>query len=370
MPRRTQVSKFDRAALRTLAAERLLIEAIPEITERKVLCTTLGRAQFAAELAATYPDAQVHCHFFDIFLADESREISGAGQGRGGGSGNLVIECAADFPAGEFDLVAIPVTTSGDAELTRDLLQSGHQALCRGGRMLASTWNREDQWLHSELKKLFPKVTRRAGERGVLYLATRTEPLKKVKQFESEFAFRDQGRLIKAVSRPGVFSHRSLDAGSRALLNTMQVEPGFQVLDLGCGSGVVGLAAAFRAPAVEVVAVDSHARAVQCTQRGAELNGLTSVATLLNADGDSGRPGRFDLVVGNPPYFSDFRIAEIFLQAALKALKPRGTVLMVTKNSTWYEQRVGDLFDDVQMHRHKSYMVAEGRQRTRGRSTG
>lgn len=357
MARRTKLSKTDRVALRTLAAERLLIEAIPEIHERQILCTTLGRAQFAAEIAAAYPDARVCCHFLDIFLADESRAMHGAG------GGNLSMVCAADFPDAEFDLVAIPVSTAGDAELTRDLLQAGHQALPQGGRMLASTWNRDDQWLHGEMRKLFPKVTRRATDRGVLYLATKTAPLKKVKVFTSEFAFRDHGRLIKAVSRPGVFSHRSIDAGARALLNTMVVEDGFHVLDIGCGSGVVGLAAAFRAEGVTVVGVDSNARAVQCTQQGAVLNALTNVTTCLNADGDCGEAGTFDLVLGNPPYFSDFRIAEIFLQAACRALKPRGRVLMVSMNSTWYEQRFGELFDDVRMHAHKAYVVAEGRQR-------
>ena len=51
---------------------------------------------------------------------------------------------------------------------------------------------------------------------GAVYVATKTEPLKKIKNFECEFAFRDRGRLIRAVSRPGVFSHRSIDAGCEA----------------------------------------------------------------------------------------------------------------------------------------------------------
>src|SRR5207302_6985060 len=140
--------------------------------------------------------------------------------------------------------------------------------LIDGGRLLAATSSCDDQWLHGEMRKLFDKVTRRPLEEGVLYLAAKTAPLKKRKNFECEFAFRDQGRLIKAVSRPGVFSHRSLDAGARALVNTMTVRPGDHVLDLGCGSGVVALAAAARAENVAVVAVDSHARAIECTARG------------------------------------------------------------------------------------------------------
>ena len=86
----------------------------------------------------------------------------------------------------------------------------------------------------------------------MLYIGTKTKHLKKVKDFSCEFAFRDAGRLIRAYSRPGVFSHRRVDVGARHLMNEMQIEPGARVLDIGCGSGTVALAAAFRADGVQV----------------------------------------------------------------------------------------------------------------------
>lgn len=350
---------------RAIAAEQLLIDIISELSGSRVLCTSLGRGQLAAAIAAQRAGAcrpdespRVVCHFLDIYLADQAREFLGAGQG------GVEVRCAADFHNEEFDLVAIPVHERGDAELTRDILQAGHLALALGGRLAASTRNREDQWLQTELKKLFPKVTRRVVDQGTIYLATKTAPLKKVKDFTCEFAFRDRERLIHAVSRPGVFSHRSLDGGARALLNAMEIQPGDRVLDIGCGSGAVALAAALRAENVAVVAVDSHARSVECTERGAALNGLTNVSTLLNAEGECGMPGTFDIALGNPPYYSDFRIAEIFLQAARRALKPRGRVLMVTKHAGWFEERMGTLFEDVQCVPQKAYTVVQARKTT------
>lgn len=344
--------------LRTPVAEQLLIDEIPAIGERKILCMSLGRGQFAATMAAEHADAQVTCHFLDIYLADEARHFAGAGEG------GAKIVCAADFPDEEFDLLAIPVDPRGDAELTRDLLQAGHQRLSLGGRMISATSLRDDQWLHEELRKLFPKVTRRPSKSGVLYLATKTGPLKKVKNFECEFAFRDGERLIRAISRPGVFSHRSLDTGARMLMNTMTVRDGNRVLDIGCGCGAVSLAAAFRAKEVTVVALDSHARAIECTQRNASLNNLNNITAVLNADGDCGETGTFDLAVGNPPYYSDFRIAEIFLQAAAKALKPGGQVLIVTKAREWLDQRFPQLFDVVEVLPQKGhFLVFSGKNR-------
>jgi 16S rRNA (guanine1207-N2)-methyltransferase len=357
-------------ALRTPAAEQLLIEEISSISESRILCTSLGRGQFAQVAGSYLPDAGIVCHFFDSYLAQQAAEhCKVAGMLRmssanvAGALGNLEIICAADFPPGPFDLVAIPVDPRGESELARDLLQAGHERLAIGGRLISSTSSADDQWLHDEMRKLFEKVTRRPSDSGVVYLATKTAPLKKHKSFDCEFAFRDQGRLIRAFSRPGVFSHRSLDAGARALINTMVVREGDRVLDLGCGSGAVALAAAFRASSVTVVAVDSHTRAVECTVQGATLNELTNVTALLDHAGHAHEPGTYDLVLGNPPYYSDYEIAEIFLQGARRALKPGGRVLMVAKAIMWYKTRMPELFDFVEVHLHKQYTVVGATQR-------
>ena len=134
----------------------------------------------------------------------------------------------------------------------------------------------------------------------------------KMKDYSCEFAFRDRGRLIRALSRPGVFSHRHIDPGARHLIDAMEIGPGDRVLDIGCGAGTVSLAAAFRAEGVQVHAVDSNVRAIECTRIGAEFNGLANVTAELNAVGNFAGAGSFDLALANPPYYSGFRIARAF----------------------------------------------------------
>src|SRR5260370_1073488 len=146
---------------RTPAAEQLLIEEIPSIVAGRILCTSLGRGQFAQVAAGYLPGAEVVCHFLDTYLAAQAVEHCGAGEGR------PQIVCAADFPEGLFDLVAIPVDPRGEAELTRDLLQAGHERLKLGGQLLSATSAADDQWLHGELRKLLEKVTRVPMESGV-----------------------------------------------------------------------------------------------------------------------------------------------------------------------------------------------------------
>jgi 16S rRNA G1207 methylase RsmC len=353
------------APLAPRASEQILIDALGEVPPGRILCTTLGRAQFATTAAARAAESSstaraaagsiVSCSFLDLYALEQTRSQIAAGPT------NLRLECAADFPEGPFDAVVFPIATSGEAELVRDWLQSGHVRLRDGGTMLVATDNSVDTWLHGEMRKLFPKVTRRPLEDGTLYKAIKTGPLKKLKRFECQFAFRDEGRLIQAISRPGVFSHRQVDGGARALLRAAVIQPGQQILELGCGSGVVSLAIALRAPDVQVLAVDSNPRAVECTKRGAELNGISNVEVRLNtaeSQVDHAIPAaRFDLVLANPPYYSNFRIAEIFAQCAARALKPSGTALFVTKRTDWYTENLPRWFAHVSTEPIGNYAV-------------
>jgi 16S rRNA (guanine1207-N2)-methyltransferase len=333
--------------------ESLLIDAVSEMSARRILCTSPGLAQFAARAASSLPDAIVHCTYLDLYRAKLASEYWREGPA------NLRIECDSDLATGEADFVAMPLSASGDAELTRDFLQSGHERLVLGGKMYVATNNPDDTWLNDELRKNFRKLERRPASTGVLYAATRTEPLKKHKNFACEFAFRDRGGLIRAYSRPGVFTHRHIDPGARRLIDAMQIEPGARVLDIGCGAGTVALAAACRADGVTVHAVDSNARAVECTRRGAELNGFTNLTVELNADGNYQGAGQFDLALANPPYYANFRIARHFLTAGRQALRRGGTILLVTKQPQWYQQHMSEWFDEVNISQYKGYHLLQ-----------
>jgi 16S rRNA (guanine1207-N2)-methyltransferase len=118
---------------------------------------------------------------------------------------------------------------------------------------------------------------------------------------------------------------------------------------------------AFRAPGVCVLAVDSNSRAVECTQRGAELNGLSNLDVRLStAESHLGidiAAQAFDLVLANPPYYSNFRIAEIFAACAARALKPSGTALFVSKRTDWYVDQLPHWFAEVSLEPLGNYAI-------------
>jgi 16S rRNA (guanine1207-N2)-methyltransferase len=342
------------AGVRPYTQESLLIDAVPEMAGRRLVCTSAGLAQLAVKAARAWPDTAVVCWYLDLYRARLAKDHWGELPQ------NLQIDCAADLADGEADVVAFPFSPGGEAELTREVIQAGHQNLRIDGRMFAAIENRHDSWLGEQLRRVFRKLERRDMATGVLYVGTKTEPLKKIKNYACEFAFRDRGRLIRACSRPGVFSHRHIDPGARHLINTMQIDRGMRVLDIGCGAGVVALASACRAEGVQVHAVDSNARAIECTQRGAALNGLANLTTELNADGKYAGAGQYDVALANPPYYAGFRIARHFLTAARDALRPGGRLLVVTKQPNWYDEHMIECYDDVAISECKGYYLVQG----------
>ena len=76
---------------------------------------------------------------------------------------------------------------------------------------------------------------------------------------------------------------------------------------------------------------------------------------------DNGIPARmdgtFDIFVGNPPYYSDYRIADVFLETAKRALKPGGACYTVCKNAAGLEPVQKQHFPEVETKMRRNYAV-------------
>jgi 16S rRNA (guanine1207-N2)-methyltransferase len=338
-------------------AEQMLLDMLPELRGPRILCTTAGRGQLAVALADQDPASQVVCPLLEHHLWKDCTQLAGKSRK------NLRFVCTSDLPEGEFDVVAMPTHSKGEAELTQELLQQAFERVAPGGLMVVSTDNEKDQWLREQLREYAKPVTRRDVPDGIVYLLRKSALLKKRKKFEAEVVFRDGEHLLRTITRPGVFAHRKIDPGCRQLLNAMVITPGMRVLDLGCGSGAISLAAAAREPSAVVHAVDGNARAVQCVERSAALNKLTNITTELTSAFELGKRPPFDIAVVNPPYFGQFDIAARMLEMASEALKPGGEVLVVHKHPDWYEEHFPKWFTRVEHLVSKDYRLARGRRR-------
>lgn len=344
-------------------SDRLLAELSTELRGPRVLVLLMHGTTLASALRESRPDLNFTFftteHFFfrtlQAFHPDAVLKPD-----------RVNFVCQADLPEQEFDEVIFPTLSGDSSELAQDLIQAAHRRLRSGGQLLVSTNNPKDRWVQSHLRSLFSKVDVQKHKQGTVCVANKSGPLRKEKGFRARFAFRQGERLAFVESRPGVFCHRRVDGGGRALIRSLALlresgsQPEFEpqrIVEMGCGSGAVSVAAAIEYPNAKILAVDSDARAVECTQRSAELNEITSIATLLTSDGVLPEPGTWDLLLGNPPYYSDYRISELFLQAARTGLREGGRIHIVTKLIEWHQARMEQLFADVTQNVISEYTV-------------
>ncbi|MEQ1828613.1 MAG: methyltransferase [Pirellula sp.] len=273
---------------------------------------------------------------------------------------NLEIQCTADLVGDDFAMAILPLSFSGEEELARDILQQMYCALAIEGCLIVSVDNPNDKWVHEQLKGYEKSVKVRKFSDSIVYLIEKSKQLKKRKDYSCELAFRDCDEMIRFVTRPGVFSHRQLDNGARQLLDAVDVFPGARLLEIGTGCGSVALGLAKRDPSAQLHAVDSNARALDCLARGIKLNGISNITMELNHTGIYGEPGQYDMVLANPPYFGDFRIAEKFLEAAQRSLRQGGRLVLVSKQPKWYQENMDRWFIDCEVFPSRRYHIASG----------
>jgi 16S rRNA G1207 methylase RsmC len=334
-------------------AEARLIEVAAALPGNRVLSTTIGRAQAAEQAASQRSGGEVTCWLLDSYQAAAVRRQLGD-------QSAVQICCQADAPQVAVDLGLVPLPSNGEVELARDQLQSVYHQLELGGRLVASVDNPKDQWLHEQLKMLDRSVKVQRFNDATVYTIQKRQPLKRLKDFSCELAFRDQDRLIHLQTRPGVFSHRRLDNGARQLLDAVEVFPEARILDIGCGSGAVALGLAARDQTARIYAIDSHTRAVACTQWGAERNGLSNVGVELSHDGELAFGQPFDMALANPPYYADFRIAHRMIEIACRHLRPGGRLVLVTKQPSWYSEHLPQWLEEVDVFPSRRYHIASG----------
>lgn len=337
------------------AAERLLVEALPQKAPPTLLCGFDSEGAVALAAARLWPaGTRITWWHFDAYVTEKVRRTLAQNEV------TVDLRCAPDLPGvaipgeppppedeGPFDLVALPFPQGQEAQLGRELIEEAHAALKPGGRLLAATDDRRGEWLNRVLRDVFGNSTVvHDGRRlGVCFGAKRTRPRAEVRDHRHPITARLRGRELRFEGRPGTFGYARLDAGTRALAEGVEVRPGDAALDLGCGYGVLGIAVAPECSRVTLV--DSNARAVALAARNAAANGAHAAEVLLRADLEDLGVGGYDLVLMNPPYYSNWRIARSFIGTAASVLRPGGRLWLVAKAADQHAALVGERFHQV-----------------------
>lgn len=160
---------------------------------------------------------------------------------------------------------------------------------------------------------------------------------------------------LRLSTLPGVFALGKLDEGTRLLLETAPIPSGGRVLDLGCGCGVIGLAAALGGAAwVDLVDVDLYALAAarrnleRCQVANAAVSAGDGLLPLQPALANS---SRYDLILSNPPFHSgqgvDYGMTHAFIDLSRQALAPGGELWLVANRFIPYRRQLEAAFRRV-----------------------
>lgn len=157
---------------------------------------------------------------------------------------------------------------------------------------------------------------------------------------------------LKIIGLPGVFSRDSLDIGSRVLLQAMPITKANQkLIDLGCGTGVLGTYAAKQNSELEVTFTDESWLAIESAKKTFQENIKGSACFKVTNVLDGLENNHYDHILCNPPFHQQnvqtLAIAnKMFKDSALK-LNTAGELRVVANRHLKYRDGLSRYFSKV-----------------------
>ncbi|WP_327270430.1 methyltransferase [Streptomyces sp. NBC_01218] len=245
----------------------------------------------------------------DSFLAQSATRANLARNGVDPGAVRLLS--SRDTPPERIDVLLVRVPKS--LAFLEDQLHRLAPSLHEGTVVIGAGMVKE---IHTSTLKLFERIvgptrTSLAVRKARLIFSTPDPSLPRTPSpWPLRYALPDDigaasGRTV--ANHAGIFCAERLDIGTRFFLKHLPPRSGpDRVVDLGCGNGVVGLAAALANPDASVLFTDESYQAVASAEE--TFRALTDAGREASfAVGDAlsdTEPGSVDLVLSNPPFHS------------------------------------------------------------------
>lgn len=144
------------------------------------------------------------------------------------------------------------------------------------------------------------------------------------------------GIPLNLISTDGVFSKKDIDLGTEVILEylseTLQNMQIKRALDMGCGSGAIGIFIAKLVDGVKVTLADINPVAVKVARLNVTYNGVNDKCTVIVSDlfsslGDY----TFDIIVSNPPISAGNETLNRFIIESRDHLVEGGRLIMILK---------------------------------------
>jgi 16S rRNA G1207 methylase RsmC len=143
--------------------------------------------------------------------------------------------------------------------------------------------------------------------------------------FKKRLSYASKGEQFSFDVAHTLFSSFQVDEGTDLLLRLIDAESPRQILDLGCGCGVLGIVLARRFPTAQVTLIDKDLLAVRYAQHNCALNQIDNAHVLGSVGMAQVQAATYDMIVSNiPAKIGDAAIEQAFILEPFARLQPGG----------------------------------------------
>lgn len=343
-----RLPKRPRELLRAFdAADEYLLDYIADVVQpavdARILIVNDSFGALAVALSAFQP-----CAMSDSYLSQQATRLNLAVNALPGHRVNLINSLASLDGVFDLLLIKVPKTLAlleDELIRLRPHLTASTQVVVAGmvKTLPASTWKLLERLIGPTTTSLAKKKAR------LIFAAPDPELLVPVNPYPVYYRLENTGYLI--ANHANVFSRDSLDIGTRFFLQHLPDRPDVRdIIDLGCGNGLVGLIAAERNPAATVHFVDESFMAVASAKEnfhcafGGERDSVFHVGDGLMDIGSASA----DLILCNPPFHQQNTIGDHIAVAMFKesrrVLRNGGELWVIGNRHLDYHIRLKRLF--------------------------
>jgi release factor glutamine methyltransferase len=113
-----------------------------------------------------------------------------------------------------------------------------------------------------------------------------------------------------------------------------------RIIDVGTGSGAIGIVLAKELPSVRVAVTDISRGALAVARRNANRHGVAGQMEFLEGDLFASAVGEFDIIVSNPPYIPD----DVYplLPEGIRAFEPREALIAGPDGTAFHRKIIGE----------------------------
>lgn len=167
------------------------------------------------------------------------------------------------------------------------------------------------------------------------------------------------GYTFEFLTYSSLFSGKEVDMGTRLLLENIKLPDKGNVLDIGCGYGVIGIVLAKLNPMLRVYMVDINDLAIKTAKYNAYLNDVADRIVVLK--GDLYEPVKsivFKAIYSNPPLSAGKDLVNQLIVNAKRYLDNDGFLqIVLAKGHEYYLDLIKKNYVDIEWKKKKGYLI-------------